>query len=79
MHCSAFGNNLVVMYLLALLWLTNSVHIYQASIILKDYVFSVSCYLVYTCMHDGTYDLLHMRTNALYVILLKTTYILWHK
>ena len=64
-----------VMHLLALLWLTNSVHIYQASITLLFYVFPVSWYWVCSCTQGGTYDLLHTGTKILYSILFYHSYI----
>ena len=73
-HCSIFCNSLVVMHLLALSWLTNAVHIYQASIIVIVYVFPVSWYCVCTCMQDGRYHFLHTRAKWI-----AYTVIIWYK
>ena len=61
------------MHLLALSWLTDVVHIYQASITLLFYVFPVSWYWVCSCTQDGRYDLLHTRSK-----LIVYTVIIWY-
>ena len=47
-----------------------------SSITLLVYVFPVSCYSVYDCSRDDTYDFLHTKTNVLILELLDGTYIL---
>ena len=62
------------MHLLTLSWLTNAIHIYQASITLLFYVFPVSWYWVCSSMQYDRYDLLHTRAK-----LIVYTVIIWYK
>ena len=54
------------MHLLALSWLTNSVHIYEGSITLIVYVSPVIWYFVYSSMQYDRYYVLHTRTKIVY-------------
>ena len=65
-HWSVFCNNLVVMHLLALSWLTNAVHIFQGSVLLIVYVSPVIWYFIYSSMQYDRYYLLHTRAKIVY-------------